>query len=149
MEAWERTNANRDSAKQKYNWDGACDDDDKNRVQMTNDERDDVNDSQALTSGDITKYRVLAARISYVAQDRPDLKSASMQLCCAMANPSVSDMERVKRIGRYLVENTRAECLFLWQQSGELEAYADADFGGNKSTRRSGSAGVIMRVDIV
>ena len=26
---------------------------------MTNDERDDVNDSQALTGGDITKYRTL------------------------------------------------------------------------------------------
>ena len=50
---------------------------------MTNDERDDANDTQALTGGDITKYRALVARISFLSQDRPDLKftgNASM-LC--------------------------------------------------------------------
>ena len=46
---------------------------------MTNDEGDDAIDSQALTGGDITKYRVLVARISsYLSQDRLDLKFASM-----------------------------------------------------------------------
>ena len=60
----------------KDDWDDAGDADDKNRVQMTNDERDDANDSQALTGGDIMKYRALVARISYLSQDRPDLKSA-------------------------------------------------------------------------
>ena len=53
---------------------------------MTNDERDErdeTNDIQALTGGDITRYRALVARISYLSQDRPDLKffgNASM-LC--------------------------------------------------------------------
>ena len=40
---------------------------------MTNDERDDANDSQALTGGDITKNRALVALICYLPQDRPDL----------------------------------------------------------------------------
>ena len=62
-----------------------------------------------------------------------------------MAKPSVRDMERVKRIGRYLAGKPRAKCWFRWQQSGELEAYSDADWGGDKATRRSVSAGVIMR----
>ena len=65
---------------------------------------DDANDSQALTGGDITRYKAPLARISYVSQDRPVLKFASMQVCCAMAKPSVRDTERVKRIGRYLAE---------------------------------------------
>ena len=52
---------------------------------MTNDERDDANDSQALTGGYITKYRALVARISYLSQDRLDLKFAAMQVCCATA----------------------------------------------------------------
>ena len=81
-------------------------------MQTTGDERDDVNDSQALTGGDITKYRALVARISYLSQGRPDLKFAAMRVCCAMANPSASDLERVKRIRRYLVEKPRARCLF-------------------------------------
>ena len=71
-----------------HDWDDASGGDDKNRVQITNDERDDAIDSQALTGGDITKYRALVARISsYLSQGRPELKIASMQLCCAMAKP--------------------------------------------------------------
>ena len=54
-------------------------------------------------------------------------------------------MERVKRIGRYFVGKPSARCWFRWQQSGEQEAYSDADWGGVKATRRSVSARVIMR----
>ena len=82
----------------KHGWDDAGDGDDKNRVQMINDERDDANDSQALTGGDITKYRARVARISHLSHDRLDLKFAAMQVCCAMAKP----MEWAKRVGRYL-----------------------------------------------
>ena len=62
-----------------------------------------------------------------------------------MAKPTMRDMERVKRIGRYLVGKPRARCWFRCQQSGELEACSDADWGGDKATRRSVSSGVIMR----
>ena len=64
----------------KDDWDDVGDGDDKNRVQMTNDEGNDRNDSQALTGSDITKYRALVARVSYLSHDRPDLKFASMQV---------------------------------------------------------------------
>ena len=63
----------------KHEWDGMSDGDDKDRPQMSD---DDANDSQALTGGDITRYRA--------------------QVCCAIASPRVLDMERTKRIGRYL-----------------------------------------------
>ena len=126
----------------KHRWNDVNDDDNRSRLQMAD---DDAIDSQALTGGDITRYRALVARISYLSQDRPDLKFASMRVCCAMAKPSVRDMECVKRIGRYLVGKPRAKCWFLWQQRGDLEAYSDADWGGDRATRRSVSAGVIMR----
>ena len=90
---------------------------DRDRPQMAD---NDANDSQALTGGDITRYRALVARISYLSQDQPDLKCASMQVCCAMARPTMRDMERVKRIGRYSAGKPRARCWFRWQQSGEL-----------------------------
>ena len=125
----------------KHDSDDAGDGDDKNGVQMTNDERDDTNVSQAHTGRDMTKYRALVARISDLSQDRPDLKFAAMQVCCAMAKPPVRDMERVDRIGRYLVGSLEQECLIHWQQSGEFEAYSDADWSGHKVTRRSVSAG--------
>ena len=62
-----------------------------------------------------------------------------------MAKPTMRGMERVKRIGRYFVGKRRARCWFRWQQNGELEAYSDADWGGDRATRRSVSAGVAMR----
>ena len=143
MEARERTSVGQRQTK--HDWDDAGDGDDKNSVHMTDDERDDTNGSQALTGGYITKYRAHVTRISYLSHDRPDLKFVAMQVCCAMANPSASDLERVKRIGRYLVGKPRAVCLFHWQQSGELEAYSDTDWRGDTVARRSVSAGVAMR----
>ena len=115
--------------------------DNRDRLQVAG---DDDNDSPALAGGNITWHRALTARISYLSQDRPDLKVASMEVCCAMARPTMRDMERVKRIGRYLVGRPRERCWFRWQRSGELEAYSDADWGGDKATLRSVSAGVIM-----
>ena len=51
----------------------------------------------------------------------------------------------VKWIGRYFVGKPRARCWFRWQQSGEPEAYCDADWGGDKPPWSSVSAGVITR----
>ena len=104
----------------------------------------DATDSQTLTGGDITRYRALVARISYLSQDRPDLKFSSMRVCSAVAKPSMRDMACVKRIGRYFVGKPRAKCWFRWQQSGDLEAHSDADWGGDRATPRSVSAGAIM-----
>ena len=39
----------------------------------------------------------------------------------------------------------KSEVLVRQQQSGDLEANSDADWGGDRATRRSVSAGVIMR----
>ena len=56
----------------KHEWDGMSDGDDWDRPHMAD---------------DFMRYRALGARISYLPQDRPDLKFASMQVCCAMAKP--------------------------------------------------------------
>ena len=61
------------------------------------DERDDTNDSQVLTGEDITKYRALVTRISYLSQDRPDLKFAAMQVCCTLANPAMSTLGHLRQ----------------------------------------------------
>ena len=132
----------RDRPQTEHEWNDVKNGDDRDRSEMAD---DDDNDSEALAGGDITRYRALVGRVSFLSQDRPDLKFASMQACCTMATPPMRDMERVKRVGRYLGGKPRARCWFRWQQSGELEAYSDADWGGDRPTRRSVSAGVIMR----
>ena len=48
---------------------------------------------------------------------------------------------------RYFFGKPRAKCWFRWQQTGDLEANWDADWGGDRATRRSVSAGVITRGD--
>ena len=68
-----------------------------------------------------------------------------MQVCCAKANPSASDLQWVERIGGYAREEAASRVLVNWQQSGELEAYSDADWEADKVTRQSVPAGVIMR----
>ena len=124
----------------KHRWDEVNDDDDKDRRRYQR-------QSVTQAGGDSTRYRALVARIGYLSQDRPDLKFASMRVCCAVAKPSVRDMGCVKKIGRYLVGKPRAKCWFRWQQSGDLEAHWAADWGGDRATRRSVSAGVITRGD--
>ena len=119
-----------------HKWEDANNSDDRDRPQMAD---DDDPDSQAVTNGGVTRYRALVARISYLSQDRPHLKFASLQVCCAMAKRTMRDMECVKRIWK----------IPRWKAEGEvlvpLDPYSDAACGGYKATRRSVSAGVIMR----
>ena len=52
----------------KHDWEDTGGGGDKNRKPMTNDERDDAKESQTLTGCDITKYKALLARISYIVK---------------------------------------------------------------------------------
>ena len=54
-------------------------------------------------------------------------------------------MERAKRTGRYFARKRKAVCLVRSQKVGGLETYSDADWGVDRNTRRSVSAGVFMR----
>ena len=94
----------------------------RDRPQMAD---DDANDSQALTGGDITLYRELVARFSFLSLDRPALKFASVQVCCASGKAIGSVTWSASRgSGDTLAGKPRAKCWFRWQQqSGELEAY--------------------------
>jgi len=58
--------------------------------------------STALTDIEATRFRRGAARINYMAQDRPDLSVASRILSQGMSSPTVNDEVRLKRVIRYL-----------------------------------------------
>ena len=60
----------------KHEWDGMGDGDDRDPQQMA---EDDANDSQALTGGDITRYRTFVARISYLS--RSQVRATAGVLC--------------------------------------------------------------------
>ena len=60
-------------------------------------------DDKELTGKDGTKCRRLVARLSYIAQDRPGIQCAAVELCRHMADPRHADLEAMKRLARYLV----------------------------------------------
>ena len=91
------------------------------------------------------EHRGVAARLNYMTVDRADCQYATKELARAMANPTVKDAEKGKRIARYLLGRPRAALVFAWQpETDELGIYSDSDWAGCVGTRRSTSGGVVM-----
>ena len=100
---------------------------------------------ELLDAASTTCYRGIAARLNFLSMDRPDLRYPAMVACTQMAAPTLSSWAIMKRVGRYLVGRPRAVCEFRWQDKmGRVNAYADADWGGDRATRRSVSAGCLF-----
>jgi len=99
-----------------------------------------------MDAKDATRYRALAARLNYLAADRPDLLYASKCVSKNMANPKVQDWEILKRVGRYLKGATRLVQSFAWAdlQDLHLQGFADSDWAGDRQDMKSTSGGVIM-----
>eukprot|EP00972_Heterocapsa_arctica_P055692 8215969-Heterocapsa_arctica.AAC.1 len=77
-------------------------------------------------------------RISYIAQDRPDLSYASTSLPRAMKSPRESDWASLKRVGRYLRGAPVGRILFRWQSIPKVvEAFCDSDHAGDPISRKS------------
>ena len=92
-----------------------------------------------------TKYRAVAARANYLAQDRTDLQFSVKECSRHQANPNREGLEKIKRLARYLVKSPRwAKKIKYQQNTGTINAYVDTDFAGCRRTRRSTSGGLIM-----
>ena len=91
-------------------------------------------------------FRAVVARLNYLSQDRPDITFATMKLCSKMSRPDAQDLKNMKRVGRFLVGRPRVGCLFEWQaHPSALHALADADWAGDRQSRKSVSGGMILR----
>ena len=64
-----------------------------------------VTEARDMSPSDATLYRRAAARINYVALDRPDLSFASRVASSCMSMPKEGDEQIIKRIIRYLKGN--------------------------------------------
>ena len=92
-----------------------------------------------------TMFRAVAARLNYLSQDRPDITFATMRLCSKMSRPDAQDLKNMKRVGRFLVGRPRVGCLFQWQaHPSALHSLADADWAGDRQSRKSVSGGMIL-----
>ena len=89
-------------------------------------------------------YRGVAARLNYVAPDRPDLAYAVKEAARAMSSPKESDLRKLKKIGKYLIGAPRLVSTFQWQDMpSRLTSFTDSDWAGCSRTARSTSGGAV------
>ena len=101
-------------------------------------------DDPLLSASDHTKFRALAARANYLAQDRPDLQFAAKEVCRYMSAPTDASEVALKRLGRYLIGHKRCVYKYPFQRAEGIEVYGDTDWSGCPRTRRSTSGGCAM-----
>merc|ERR1712127_380393 len=95
---------------------------------------------------DATLYRRAAARINYIALDRPDLSFASRVASSHMSCPKEGDDQLIKRIIRYLKGKPRVAIRYQFQAESEgVTVFTDSDWAGDKVIRKSTSGGVVCR----
>ena len=103
-------------------------------------------EARDLSSADATLYRRAAARINYIALDRPDRSFASRVASSHMSCPKEGDDQLIKRIIRYLKGKPRVAIRYQFQEASEgVTVFTDSDWAGDKVTRKSTSGGVVCR----
>jgi len=86
-------------------------------------------------------YREAVGCLLYLTTaTRPDIAFAVNKVARAMENPTTQDWNQVKRIFRYL-KNT-VDYGIIYKRKEALKVYSDADYAGDKDTRRS-TTGVV------
>ncbi|VVA38623.1 Hypothetical predicted protein, partial [Prunus dulcis] len=91
-------------------------------------------DGDALN--DPTIYRSIVGALQYLTFTRPEISYAVNTVCQFMTTPSELHFQLVKRILRYL-QGTLDHGLTFTSGAWELNAYSDADWAADISTRRS------------
>jgi len=93
------------------------------------------------------KFRGVAARLNYLAADRPDIQYAVKEICRGMASPSVKHLKMLKRIARYLINKPTLVMTFGEVDEaafGVIEGFSDTDWAGCRITRKSTSGGMLV-----
>jgi len=115
------------------------------RVRAEPMDHDDSNDSDVpLTGARREQYASLAARLNYLALDRPDIMYAVKELMRRMSQPTEGNWTGLKRAARFLLKVPRLVAEFPWGALDDtLIVYVDSDFAGCHVTRKSTAGGII------
>jgi hypothetical protein len=109
--------------------------------------------SAELPADQAFRYRSVVGTCLYLARDRPDLLFTVKELSGAMAKPTFTALQRLKKLVGYL-KGTPDYCVLLdvpvggqgrWRASDKhliLESFSDSDWSSNQVHRRSTSCGV-------
>ena len=119
---------------------------DSNIVEQLGLTNDDLKIPQNMIAPEAALYQRSAAKIKYLAQDRPDLVYASKELSRTMSCPIIGDEIRIERVVSYLRGNPWWIVQYNWQNPIRLlDIYTDSDWGGCLRTRKSTIGRVIFR----
>ena len=89
-------------------------------------------------------YRGVAARLNYIAPDRPDIAYAVKESARNMSRPRANDMKNLLNIGRYLTGKPRLVSEFVWQDAPDrATAFTDSDWAGCAKSAKSTSGGAV------
>ena len=92
------------------------------------------------------KYRRLVGKLMYVIAERPHLAYPVKQLARKVSGPDRLDMERLKRVARYLAGRLDYALKLQWDfsaEEGEIKVVVDADWATSPD-RRSTSGGYLQ-----
>ena len=98
---------------------------------LRHDGEDNVTEEQPLEPQQARLYGGVAARLNYIAPDRPDIAYAVKESARNMSCPRPSDLRRLKKIGKYLLGQPRFISLLKWQDApSKITAFTDSDWAG-------------------
>ena len=76
----------------------------------------DLAKGEKLDDNSVSKYRSDVARLNFLAADRPDIAFSVNELARRMSEPTTLDVERVRRLVRYLKFRPRAVAWYRYQE---------------------------------
>ena len=103
-----------------------------------------------LSGSGAKKFRGLAARSNYLAQDRTDIQYAVKKICRHTSKPRARHWSKLKRLGRYLIMYPRVVWRFVddshrgTMDRDHIDVFTDSDWAGDKTSRRSTSGGMAV-----
>ena len=103
-------------------------------------------EEQVLDKDEMKAFRMLAARLNYIAQDDPTVQFAAKELCRKMSSATKKDFTKLKKLVWFLVGVEEVLWEYPWQNEREATAIkiqVDSDWAGCERTRRSTSRGCI------
>ena len=105
-------------------------------------------DEQDMIPEDQTRYRALAARLNFLAVDRPDLLYAAKECSRRMSRHRNKDCKAIRCVCRYLIACPRTAHSYRWQdEPNTITVYIDSDWAGCRESRKPTSGACFFHVD--
>ena len=107
-------------------------------------------DDECLNPQEVQEFRGLVARATNLAQDRPDIQYATMEVCRCVSKPTRRCWVKFKRIARHHLEHPRAITQFKKGENLDvIKVYTDSDWAGCRKTIKSTSGGIVAQGGVV